>query len=518
MTQEDLFKNLVAHCKEYGYVFQSSEIYDGLGAVYDYGQYGVELKNNIKKYWWDSMVLLHENIVGLDSAIFMHPTIWKASGHVDAFNDPLIDNKDSKKRYRADVLIEDLVARFEAKIEKEVDRARKRFGESFNEEMFRETNPRVQENLEKIRELNERFVKALNDNDLKEIKQIIIDYEVVCPVSGTKNWTDVRQFNLMFGTEMGSTSDGAMKLFLRPETAQGIFVNFLNVQKSGRMKIPFGIAQIGKAFRNEIVARQFIFRMREFEQMEMQFFVKPGTELEWFKHWKELRMKWHMALGFGNENYRFHDHDKLAHYANAATDIEYRFPFGFKEVEGIHSRTDFDLKQHQEYSGKKMQYFDPEDGTSFIPYVVETSIGVDRMFLQIISASYTQEDLTKDDGSSDTRVVLKLPPVLAPVKLAVLPLVKKDGLPEISRKIIEDLKFEFNCQYDEKDSIGKRYRRQDAIGTPYCITIDHQTSQDNTVTIRYRDSMAQDRVEIQDIKGIIGDRLSFRKLFEDLSS
>lgn len=517
MAQEDVFKKLVAHCKEYGFVFQSSEIYDGLGAVYDYGQYGVELKNNIKKYWWDSMVLLHENVVGIDSAIFMHPTIWKASGHVDAFNDPLIDNKDSKKRYRADVLIEDLMAKYDAKIDKEVEKAAKRFGDSFNEAMFRETNPRVLENLKKKEEIHQRFVKALNDGDLEELRQIIIDNEVVCPISGTKNWTDVRQFNLMFSTEMGSTADGAMKIFLRPETAQGIFVNFLNVQKTGRMKIPFGIAQIGKAFRNEIVARQFIFRMREFEQMEMQFFVAPGEELEWFEKWKQIRIKWHKALGMGDHKYRFHDHDKLAHYANAATDIEYEMPFGFKEVEGIHSRTDFDLSQHQQYSGKKLMYFDPEKNESYVPYVIETSIGVDRMFLSIMSGAYCEEEVKGKDGESDTRVVLKLPPVLAPVKLAVLPLVKKDGLPELARTIIDDLKFDFNCQYDEKDSIGKRYRRQDAIGTPFCITIDHQSTQDNTVTIRYRDTMEQERVKIGDLSGIISQKVSMKELFKKLS-
>ncbi|HUS86927.1 MAG TPA: glycine--tRNA ligase [Bacteroidales bacterium] len=516
MTQEDTFKNLIAHCKEYGYVFQSSEIYDGLSAVYDYGQYGVELKNNIKKYWWDSMVLLNENVVGLDSAIFMHPKTWKASGHVDAFNDPLIDNKDSKKRYRADVLIEEQLAKFEAKIEKEVQKAEKKFGESFDRKMFVETNPRVTANREKMEVLYGRFSKALNDNDLAELKQIIIDYEIACPESGTKNWTDVRQFNLMFATEIGSTAEGLMKIYLRPETAQGIFVNFLNVQKTGRMKIPFGIAQIGKAFRNEIVARQFIFRMREFEQMEMQFFVKPGTELKWFEHWKNIRMNWHKALGFGDENYRFNDHDKLAHYANAASDIEFRFPFGFKEVEGIHSRTDFDLSQHQKYSGRKLQYFDPETSESYVPFVVETSIGVDRMFLQIMSAAYCGEEITKDDGTTDTRVLLKLPAVLAPVKLAVLPLVKKDGLPEISCKIINDLKFEFNCQYDEKDSIGRRYRRQDAIGTPFCITADHQTTQDNSVTIRYRDTMEQERVQINVLKEIIGEKVNMRSLLKTL--
>jgi glycyl-tRNA synthetase len=509
---EDVFKKIVSHCKEYGFVFQSSEIYDGLSAVYDYGQMGVELKNNIKKYWWDSMVLLHENVVGIDSAIFMHPTIWKASGHVDAFNDPLIDNKDSKKRYRADVLIEEYMEKINEKINKEVEKAAKRFGESFDEAMFRQTNPRVLENAAKRDEVHARFVKAQNDNDLEELRQIIIDCEIVDPISGTRNWTDVRQFNLMFATEMGSTADGAMKVYLRPETAQGIFVNFLNVQKTGRMKIPFGIAQIGKAFRNEIVARQFIFRMREFEQMEMQFFVRPGEELEWFAKWKETRMKWHKALGFGDKKYRFHDHDKLAHYANAATDVEFEMPFGFKEVEGIHSRTDFDLSSHEEYSGKKMQYFDPELNKSYTPYVIETSIGVDRMFLSVMSAAYCEEELE----GGESRVVLKLPAALAPIKLAVLPLVKKDGLPEKAREIIDNLKFDFKCQYDEKDSIGKRYRRQDAIGTPYCVTVDHQSLEDNTVTIRYRDTMEQERVAIDKLADIIADKVSMKNLLKTI--
>ncbi len=510
--QEDAFKKLVSHCKEYGFVFPSSEIYDGLGAVYDYGQNGVELKNNIKQYWWESMTLLNENVVGIDSAIFMHPTIWKASGHVDAFNDPLIDNKDSKKRYRADVLIEDHLAKYDDKINKEVEKAAKRFGESFDEAMFRQTNPRVLENQKKKDAIHERFATALNDNDLNELRQIIVDCEIVCPVSGSKNWTDVRQFNLMFSTEMGSTADGAMKIYLRPETAQGIFVNFLNVQKSGRMKIPFGIAQIGKAFRNEIVARQFVFRMREFEQMEMQFFVRPGEELKWFDQWKDTRMRWHKALGLGDKKYRFHDHDKLAHYANAATDIEFEMPFGFKEVEGIHSRTDFDLSSHEKHSGKKLQYFDPELGESYTPYVVETSIGVDRMFLSILAGSYEEEKLE----NGETRVVLKLPAALAPVKLAVLPLVKKDGLAEKAREIMDKLKFEFHCQYDEKDSIGKRYRRQDAIGTPYCITVDHDSLNDNCVTIRYRDTMEQERVPIADLESIIADKVNMKNLLKQI--
>ena len=511
-TQEETFKKIVAHCKEYGFVFPSSEIYDGLAAVYDYGQNGVELKNNIKQYWWQAMTLLHDNIVGIDAAIFMHPTTWKASGHVDAFNDPLIDNRDSKKRYRADVLIEEQLAKYDEKIEKEVQKAAKRFGDSFDATLFRQTNPRVLEHQQKRDALHERFAKAMNENNLEELKQIILDEQIVCPISGTRNWTDVRQFNLMFSTEMGSTADGATKIYLRPETAQGIFVNFLNVQKTGRMKLPFGIAQIGKAFRNEIVARQFIFRMREFEQMEMQFFIKPGTELDWFAKWKKTRLAWHLALGFGENMYRFHDHDKLAHYANAATDIEFNMPFGFKEVEGIHSRTNFDLSQHAKYSGKKIEYFDPETNESYTPFVIETSIGVDRMFLSVMCHSYCEEQLE----NGETRVVLRLPAALAPVKLAVLPLVKKDGLPEIAQEIVGDLRFHFNCKYDEKDTIGKRYRRMDAIGCPYCVTIDHDTLEDHCVTLRDRDTMEQKRVPIADLRSIIEDKVSITSLLKKL--
>ena len=513
--QEDIFKKVVSHCKEYGFVFPSSEIYDGLGAVYDYGQNGVELKNNIKQYWWQYMVLLHENIVGIDSAIFMHPTIWKASGHVDAFNDPLIDNRDSKKRYRADVLIEDQIAKYDEKIEKEVPRQRKRFGEAFDEAQYRATSQRVLEEQAKRDALHQRYQEVMNAEggiDLEGLKQIILDEGIVCPISGTSNWTDVRQFNLMFKTEMGAAAEGASTIYLRPETAQGIFVNYLNVQKTGRMKIPFGIAQIGKAFRNEIVARQFIFRMREFEQMEMQFFIKPGTELDWFAKWKQTRMAWHQNLGFGAENYRFHDHEKLAHYANAATDIEFKMPFGFKEVEGIHSRTNFDLSQHEKFSGKNIKYFDPELGENYTPYVIETSIGVDRMFLSIMCHSYCEEKLE----NGETRVVLRLPAALAPIKCTVMPLVKKDGLPEKAREIIDELKFHFNCQYDEKDSIGKRYRRQDAIGTPYCVTVDFDSLQDDTVTIRFRDSMEQKRVKISELRSIIEDNVTITSLLKKL--
>ncbi len=508
MTQEEVFRNLTAHCKEYGFIFQSSEIYDGLAAVYDYGQLGVELKNNIKTYWWDAMVRLHDNIVGIDSAIFMHPKIWEASGHVAAFNDPLIDNKDSKKRYRADVLIEDYLAKLEEKMNKEVEKGRRKFGDSFDEAQFRATNPNVLRSQAKWDEVHGRMVKALDDNDLNEMRQIIIDCDIVCPISGTKNWTEVRKFNLMFSTQLGNVDGGVGTIYLRPETAQGIFVNFLNVQKTGRMKIPFGIAQIGKAFRNEIVARQFIFRMREFEQMEMQFFVKPGTEMEWFKKWKQIRLAWHKAMGLGDDKYRFHDHDKLAHYANAATDIEFAFPFGFKELEGIHSRTDFDLGNHQRVSGRKMQYFDPETNESYVPYVVETSIGLDRTVLAVLSSSYHEETLE----GGEKRVVLSLPPALAPVKAAILPLVKKDGLPEKAREILHSLRVEFNCQYDEKDSIGRRYRRQDAIGTPICVTVDHDTLKDNTVTVRYRDTMAQDRIPLENLHQVIADQVNINNL------
>ena len=510
--QEDVFKKIVSHCKEYGFVFPSSEIYDGLGAVYDYGQNGVELKNNIKQYWWKSMVQLHENIVGLDAAIFMHPTTWKASGHVDAFNDPLIDNRDSKKRYRADVLIEDQIAKYDEKIDKEVEKARKRFGAAFDEAQFRSTNARVLEHQQKRDALHERFAVAMNAGDLAELRQIILDEEIACPISGTRNWTEVRQFNLMFSTEMGSTAEGASKIYLRPETAQGIFVNYLNVQKTGRMKLPFGIAQIGKAFRNEIVARQFIFRMREFEQMEMQFFVRPGSELEWFPKWKQLRLAWHKAIGLGDDKYRFHDHDKLAHYANAATDIEFAFPFGFKELEGIHSRTNFDLSRHQQFSGKKLQYFDPETNESYVPYVIETSIGLDRTVLAVLSAAYNEEKL--DNG--EERVVMKFHPALAPVKVAILPLLKKDGLPEVAQEILNTLKYDYNCQYDEKDSIGKRYRRQDAIGTPFCVTVDHQTLEDRTVTLRDRDTMEQVRVHIEELPSIVEKRVSFKTLLQKI--
>ncbi|MDA9656959.1 glycine--tRNA ligase [Flavobacteriaceae bacterium] len=506
MSTDDKFKKVISHAKEYGFVFQSSEIYDGLSAVYDYGQNGTDLKNNIKDYWLKAMVQLNDNIVNIDSAILMHPKIWEASGHVDAFNDPLIDNKDSKKRYRADVLIEDYLSKIDNKIQKEISKAKKRFGEDFDEEQFVSTNSRILNYNKKISDITNVFSESLENDDLKALKKLIEDLEIACPVSGSKNWTDVKQFNLMFGTKLGASAESAMDLYLRPETAQGIFVNFLNVQKTSRLKIPFGIAQIGKAFRNEIVARQFIFRMREFEQMEMQFFIKPGTQQEWYAKWKKNRLAWHLSLGLGEDNYRFHDHDKLAHYADAACDIEFNFPFGFKELEGIHSRTDFDLTSHEKFSSKKIKYFDTISNESFTPYVLETSIGLDRMFLAVFSKSLIEEKL--EDGSF--RTVLKFPKILSPKKVAVLPLLKKDGLPELSKQILEEFKWDYNCVYDEKDAIGRRYRRQDALGTPYCLTVDHQSLEDGTITIRDRDTMKQQRLTVQEVKNKIKTELDLK--------
>jgi glycyl-tRNA synthetase len=503
-------KQITSHAKEYGYIYQSSDIYDGLSAVYDYGPNGVELKNNIRQYWWRSMVQLNENIVGIDAAIFMHPTIWKASGHVDAFNDPLIDNKDSKKRYRADVLIEDYILKIEGKINKEVKKAAKRFGDSFDEAKFKEGHPRVNKYLSQIKEIGQRLKETMEGGDLEGLRQIIIDLDIADPVSGSRNWTDVRQFNLMFNTQLGNIAGEEGKLYLRPETAQGIFVNFLNVLKTNRMKIPFGIAQTGKAFRNEIIARQFIFRMREFEQMEMQFFVKPGEELEWYKKWKETRMNWHKALGTPDDKLRFHDHDNLAHYANAAVDIQYDFPFGFKELEGIHSRTDFDLAQHEKYSNKKLRYFDHEANESYVPFVIETSIGLDRMFLTTLCQGLQTEEVPDAEGKSSQRVVMKLHPSLAPVKCAVLPLVKnKEEITRLAKQVHDQLKGHFQLAYDDKDTIGRRYRRQDAIGTPYCVTVDFDSLEDGTVTLRDRDTLQQRRVSVDELKGEIAAHIQF---------
>ncbi len=513
MNENDSLKKIISHCKAFGFIFQSSEIYDGLSAVYDYGPLGVELKNNLKTYWWKSMINLERNIVGLDSAIFMDSKTWEASGHVDAFNDPLIDNKDSKKRYRADVLVENYLSKIDSKIQKEISKGEKRFGENFDKEEYLKTNPRVIKYSDQYNKVSTKLANLLSSSDLNGLKKLIDELDIKDPVSGTSNWTDVKQFNLMFSTEVGSNVDNTKKLYLRPETAQGIFVNFLNVVNSTRSKVPFGIAQIGKAFRNEIIARQFIFRMREFEQMEMQFFVRPGTELEWYEKWKEIRLKWHQSLGLGNDLYRFYDHKNLAHYANAACDIEFKFPMGFKELEGIHSRTDFDLKKHQEKSNKKMVYFDQKSGSSFIPYVVETSIGLDRLFLSVLSSCYVEEKL--DDGSN--RVFLNLPFEISPVKCAVLPLNDKDGLSEKSLDIFDMLKYKFNCQLDSKDSIGRRYRRQDAIGTPLCITVDYDSLEDNSVTVRNRDNMSQERVKVDNLVSFIDDKTSLINLLKKSS-
>ena len=511
---KDSLKKIISHSKEYGFIFPSSEIYEGLNAIYDYAHNGTLLKNNIREYWWRSMVQLNENIVGIDSAIFMHPKTWVASGHVDAFNDPLIDNKDSKKRYRADVLIEEHIEKLNLKVQKEIVKAEKRFKDKFDKKQFIETNPRVQEILSSIDKIKSKMVSAFENEDLTSVKILIDDLEIKCPISGTCNWTEVRQFNLMFSTKLGASEDSSMDLYLRPETAQGIFLNYLNVQKTSRMKIPFGIAQTGKAFRNEIVARQFIFRMREFEQMEMQFFIQPGSQAEWFDIWKKKRLDWHLNIGIDNSSFRYHDHDKLAHYADAACDIEFLFPFGFKELEGIHSRTDFDLKSHEKLSGKKIQYFDPALDKNYTPFVVETSIGLDRMFLAILTHSFQTETL--DDGSS--RNVMSIPKQLAPNKLAFLPLLRKDGLPEYAIKLMKEFKHEINIVYDEKDAIGRRYRRQDAIGTPYCITIDHQTLEDDTFTLRDRDSMDQKRIKIDQLKKIVEDELTLKSLLKNLNT
>src|SRR6056297_2005498 len=499
-NQEDIFKKVISHAKEYGYVFQSSEIYDGLSAVYDYGQNGAELKKNIREYWWKAMVQLNENIVGIDAAIFMHPKTWKASGHVDAFNDPLIDSKQSNKRYRADVLVEDAMEKIEKKIDKDIAKAKKRFGDEFDEKQYRSTNPRVLKRQGEIDEIRSRLAKAMTDEDMPALKQLIVDLDIADPETGSREWTDVRQFNLMFSTQLGNIAGSEGKLYLRPETAQGIFVNFLNVQKTTRQKIPFGIAQIGKAFRNEIVARQFIFRMREFEQMEMQFFVRPGTEMKWYDYWKEQRLLWYKQLGFDESVLRIHNHEQLAHYANAALDLEFKFPFGTKELEGIHSRTDFDLARHQEYSGKKLQVYDHEKDRSYVPYVVETSVGLDRLFLALMTKCLVEEDVPDADGESSQRVVLKLPPALAPVKVAVLPLLKnKEELTDMAQDIFNQLRPYLPVQYDEKDAIGRRYRRQDAIGTPYCVTVDFESLEDNTVTLRDRDTLDQERIAISDL-------------------
>ena len=404
----DLFDTIVSLSKQRGFIFQSSEIYGGQAATYDYGPMGIELKRNVKEHWWQEMVYQNDDIVGVDAAIMMHPETWEASGHTEAFNDPMIDDKESNRRYRADELIEDYI------------RDLRKEGEE-----------------EHAAEVHERLVEALNsDNMTDALHAIIMDEEIRAPDSGAFDWTDVRQFNLMFETHVGPVEDESSRIFLRPETAQGMFVNFHNVREPARLHVPFGIAQIGKAFRNEIVARQFVFRMREFEQMEMQYFVKPGEQLDYFAEWKEKRMDWMESLGVDPSKLRFHEHDQLSHYADAAEDIQYEFPIGWKEIEGIHSRTDFDLSQHQEYSGRKMTYYDPFEEERYIPYVVETSAGLDRILFMLLCDAYYEEEVR-----GDTRSVLRFHPEIAPIRAGIFPLVKKEGLPDIAREIEQERLF-----------------------------------------------------------------------------
>ncbi|HAB54772.1 MAG TPA: glycine--tRNA ligase [Ignavibacteriales bacterium] len=487
-------EKIVSLAKRRGFVFQSSEIYGGLNGCWDYGPLGVELLRNIKEVWWKAMTY-REDVEGLDASILMHSRVWEASGHVENFTDPMVDCKQCKARFRLDVLSDSIN-------EKKKDKAIADLKNDFKD------NTVILEKIEgklKNPEDDDSFNLLLEDVDVGKT----LLFKLNCPQCGNANtFTDARKFNLMFKTFVGPVEDTGSVVYLRPETAQGIFVNFLNVQGSSRQKIPFGIAQVGKAFRNEINTKNFLFRTREFEQMEMQFFIKPGTEMQWFEYWKTARLKWHYALGTPENKYRLHLHEKLAHYANAAVDIEFEYPFGFKELEGIHSRTNFDLSQHEKFSGKKLQYFDPESNESYVPYVIETSIGLDRMFLAVLSFAYNEEKL--EDGSE--RIVLRIPPVLAPIKIAVLPLVKRDNMPEKAYEIMNVLKFDFMCQYDEKDTIGRRYRRQDAIGTPYCITIDQQTFEDNTVTIRERDTMKQVRVLISKISEIVNEKLNLKNI------
>lgn len=499
---------IISHAKLHGFIFPSCEIYDGISAIYDYGPYGILLKNNIKEYWWKSMIQLNKNIVGIDTAIMMNPTVWVASGHIRAFNDPLIDNKDSHNRYRADILIEEYCDRVEYKIHKTVEKARNLLGEKFDNDICILNLPKITELKKQKERILKRLAIAMDNKNLNEVSTLIEELEIRDTESGSKSWTKVREFNLMFKTNFGSLRHNTIELYLRPETAQGSYVNFSNVSNSTLMKIPFGIAQIGKVFRNEIIARQFIFRMREFEQMEMQFFVSPSKEREWYEYWKQSRFNWHLALTIEPHFYRFHDHNKLAHYASSASDIEFLFPFGFKEIEGIHSRTDFDLKNHQNFSGKKNLVFDSNSHQHYIPYVIETSIGLDRMFLSLFSSSLKEEEFSK----GKFRSVLKLPIYLTPIKAAIFPLVKKDGLVELAEKIFNFLKYKFMVIFDVNESIGKRYRRQDAIGTPFCFTVDYYSLYDYTVTIRYRNSMRQERLSINKISYLMEDKINIQKL------
>lgn len=465
IMMEKNMDTIVQLAKHRGFVFPGSEIYGGLANTWDYGPLGVELKNNIKKAWWKKFITQSPYNVGLDAAILMNPKTWEASGHLSNFNDPMIDNKDSKIRYRADKLIEDYMS-----------------------------NEKGDENF------------IADGLSFDEMKRIIDEEGIKCPVSGTSNWTDIRQFNLMFKTFQGVTENSTNEIFLRPETAQGIFVNYKNVQRSMRKKLPFGIGQIGKSFRNEITPGNFIFRTREFEQMELEFFCKPGTEIEWQSYWKDFAAKWLKDLGIMEENMRLRDHDEdeLSHYSNATTDIEYRFPFGWGELWGIASRTDYDLKQHSEYSGEDFKYHDPETNEKYLPYCIEPSLGADRVTLAFLCDAYEEEGV---EGSKDARTVLRFHPAIAPYKAAVLPLSKK--LSEDAMKVYEQLSSEFTIDFDESQSIGKRYRRQDEIGTPYCITFDFDSLEDNQVTVRDRDSMEQVRMPINELSTFLSEKTRF---------
>lgn len=466
---------IISLAKQRGFIFQSSEIYGGLNGCWDYGPLGVELLRNIKEQWWKAMTY-RDDVVGLDASILMHPRTWEASGHTKQFSDPMIDNKTSKSRHRADNLIEEHIEKL---------RKKKKF--------------------DKVEKLEKELAAAESNEDYYNI---IMENEIKDPVSGTMDWTEVRNFNLMFKTFVGPIEDSSAVVYLRPESAQGIFVNFKNVMESARQKVPFGIAQIGKAFRNEINTKFFLFRTREFEQMEMQFFVKPGDDKKWFDYWQEQRWNWYMQLGMDEKQLKLKVHDKLAHYANHAVDIEYEFPFGFGEIEGIHSRTDFDLKAHQEFSNKKMEYVDTVNKDRFVPYVIETSGGVSRSLMAFLCNAYTEEEITDAKGKTETRTVLKFHPKLAPVTVAVFPLVNKDGMPEKATEIYRDLQLDFKVQYDTSGAIGRRYRRQDEIGTPYCVTVDGDTLDNGTVTIRDRDSMEQERIEISELKSYIYNKIS----------
>lgn len=479
-----MIEKIVSLAKRKGFVFQSSEIYGGLNGCWDYGPLGVELLKNIKEEWWKSMTY-REDIEGIDASILMHPKVWEASGHVENFTDPMIDCKQCKARFRVDTLGEAIADKKKDKFLKGLD------------EKFKESDPEKFSELESVckihAELGDRFEAIL------ENKKIAFDLlaEINCPNCGTKGeFTEPRSFNLMFKTFLGSVESSDNVVYLRPETAQGIFVNFLNVQNASRLKLPFGIAQIGKAFRNEINTKNFLFRTREFEQMEMQYFVKPDEDKKYYDEWKAARLQWFKNLGMTPEKLRYHDHpeDKLAHYAKDATDIEYEFPFGWGEIEGIHNRTDFDLGRHQEFSGKSQQYFDDESKEKFIPFIIETSAGASRSFMAFMVDAYHEEEV-----NGENRVVMRFHPKIAPIKTAIFPLVNKDGMPEIARKIETDLRPHLKVFYDSKGAVGRRYRRQDEAGTPFCITVDTQTLDDNTVTVRERDSMEQERVAIDDL-------------------